>query len=43
MGIGLSVCYSIVRAHGGEIHAVNNPSGGATFYFLLPLEEDNVK
>ena len=40
MGIGLSVCAAIVRAHGGEIQAVNNPEGGASFRFWLELEEE---
>ena len=40
MGIGLSVCAAIIRAHGGEIHAMNNPEGGATFSFWLELEEE---
>jgi two-component system sensor histidine kinase KdpD len=39
MGIGLSVCRSIIRAHGGEMSAANNRDGGATFGFWLPLEE----
>jgi len=38
MGIGLSVCNSIIRAHGGEMNAQNNIFGGATFRFWLPLE-----
>jgi two-component system sensor histidine kinase KdpD len=37
MGIGLSVCMSIIRAHGGEMHAENRPEGGAAFHFSLPL------
>ena len=37
MGIGLSVCTSIVKAHGGEISAENLP-GGVRFRFSLPLE-----
>lgn len=41
MGIGLSVCAAIVRAHGGEIHARNNPEGGASFTFWLELEENH--
>ena len=39
MGIGLSVCATIIRAHGGEISAENNPEGGACFRFALDLEE----
>ena len=38
MGIGLSVCRSIVEAHGGSIHAENLPQGGARVEFTLPLE-----
>ena len=40
MGIGLSVCYSIVKAHGGTMTAANRPDGGAEFRFTLPLEEE---
>ena len=40
MGIGLSVCMSIVKAHGGDMTATNMPMGGAAFHFTLPLEED---
>lgn len=39
MGIGLSVCSTIVEAHGGEMAARNLPGGGAEFCFRLPLEE----
>lgn len=39
MGIGLSVCYTIIRAHGSIIYAKNNPEGGASFYFSLEMEE----
>ena len=39
MGIGLSVCSTIVKAHGGEIKAKNRPEGGAVFRFDLELEE----
>lgn len=39
MGIGLSVCAAIIRAHGSEITAKNNPEGGATFSFCLDLED----
>jgi len=39
MGIGLSVCASIIRAHGGCITAKNKKSGGAVFRFDLETEE----
>ena len=35
MGIGLSVCQSIIQAHGGFFTAGNHPSGGAVFRFGL--------
>ncbi len=38
MGIGLSVCSAIIKAHGGEIQVKNNKSGGASFSFALRLE-----
>jgi two-component system sensor histidine kinase KdpD len=38
MGIGLSVCSSIVKAHGGAMSAANAPEGGAVFCFTLPIE-----
>ena len=38
-GIGLSVCATIVSAHGGMISAENLPDGGALFRFTLRLEE----
>ena len=39
MGIGLSVCQTIVKAHGGELRGENRPEGGAVFYFGLEMEE----
>jgi PAS domain S-box-containing protein len=36
-GLGLSICREIVQAHGGLIWVVNNPAGGATFQFSIPL------
>ncbi len=38
-GIGLSVCASIIRAHGGEIKAENSKSGGCVFRFTLNMED----
>ncbi len=38
-GIGLSVCATIIRAHGGTISAENAPSGGAVFRFTLNTED----
>lgn len=40
MGIGLSVCRTIVRAHGGRMMAENLSEGGACFRFYLPMKED---
>jgi two-component system sensor kinase FixL len=41
MGIGLSICRSIVRAHGGSIEARPNPRGqGTIFSFTLPRKSE---
>ena len=40
VGLGLSICQSIVEAHGGTLTAQNRPGGGAQFVFTLPLEEN---
>ena len=39
MGIGLSVCRTIIKAHGSELRADNRPGGGAVFSFSLEMEE----
>ena len=39
MGIGLSVCRAIVRAHSGAIEAGNQQGGGACIRFRLPMRE----
>lgn len=38
MGMGLSICRSIVDAHGGKVWATANEPRGAIFHFSLPLE-----
>ena len=42
MGVGLSICKTIILAHQGSIHARNHEKG-SLFYFSLPLEEEKRK
>jgi two-component system sensor kinase FixL len=37
MGLGLSICRTIINAHRGKIWATNNGGCGATFHFSLPI------
>ena len=39
LGIGLSLCSTIIKAHGSKLEAYKNESGGATFSFALKMEE----
>jgi len=38
MGLGLSICRTIVTAHRGQLWAVNNADRGASFHFTVPAE-----
>jgi two-component system sensor kinase FixL len=41
LGIGLSICRTIIEAHGGKLWMEPNPEGGTIFRFRLPLAGSN--
>jgi signal transduction histidine kinase len=38
LGLGLSICSTIINAHGGELRIVNNQTGGARATFVVPTQ-----
>jgi signal transduction histidine kinase len=43
LGMGLAIARNIVDAHHGRLEAANNPEGGATFRFTLPVSADDTR
>jgi signal transduction histidine kinase len=43
MGLGLSICHTIIEAHGGSISVTNRPEGGALFTIHIPLAQEALK
>jgi len=41
-GLGLSLSYDIIKAHGGEIKVESNEGLGSEFTIILPLDKDDV-
>jgi len=38
LGLGLAICRSIIKTHGGRLFAANNTEKGATLRFILPVQ-----
>jgi two-component system, LuxR family, sensor kinase FixL len=43
MGVGLSICRSIIQNHGGDLRGETRPAGGTVFRFTLPLKPAEAK
>ncbi len=43
MGLGLSICHTILQAHGGSITAGNDPAGGARFLLQIPTARETLQ
>jgi K+-sensing histidine kinase KdpD len=43
MGMGLSICKSIIEDHGGRLWALPNLKHGSVFNISLPIHQDGVK
>lgn len=41
MGMGLSICRTIIESHGGVLRFNSQPGKGTTFYFTLPVGKEN--
>jgi PAS domain S-box-containing protein len=42
MGLGLTICHSILQKHGGMIDIESKPGKGTTVYFYLPASEESI-
>jgi signal transduction histidine kinase len=43
IGIGLSICYNIIKIHGGEIHVCSEQGSGSAFRVMLPAGRSEKK